>query len=142
MVFRGNAYEPWDLEIVGGLLGSARLLMAVEDHGSGRQYVRFAAWPRFSKLALALTLVGALFAVAAWLNGELSWHGCSRKEQLVLLSGAVLKAGRGMAAVLDAAQEQEEFVPRETPVRVFDRIRALRDSRCLRGGVNRMPESG
>jgi len=120
MVFRGNAYEPWDLEIVGGLLGSARLLLAVEDHGSGRQYIRFAVWPRFSKLAVALTLVGALFAAAAWLNDESFVAWVLAEGAAVLLGGAVLEAGRGMAAVLDAAQEQEEFVPRETPVRVFD----------------------
>jgi hypothetical protein len=94
--------------------------MAVEDHGSGRQYVRFAVWPRFSKLAMALTLVGALFAAAAWLNDESFVAWVLAEGAAVLLGGAVLEAGRGMAAVLDAAQEREEFVPCETTPRIFD----------------------
>ena len=39
-VRRGNAHEVWDLEVIGGLLASARLLMAVEDHGSGTQLLQ------------------------------------------------------------------------------------------------------
>src|SRR5262249_19370588 len=69
-VWRGNSYERWDLEIIGGFFGSARVLMAVEDHGSGKQYVRFAAWPRYSRLALALGFFGALIAIVAASEGE------------------------------------------------------------------------
>ena len=119
-VLRGNAYEPWDLEIVGGLLGSARLLVAVEDHGSGRQYVRFQAWPRYSKLALVLAFGAALIAFAAWQNQESLVAWVLAEASALLLGGSVLEAGRGMAAVLEAAQEQQQFVPRETPPRIFD----------------------
>ena len=119
---RGNAYEPWDLEIVGGLLGSARLLMAVENHGSGRQYVRFRAWPRYSKVALALASVGALIAVAAWRNQEPFVAWVLAEGSALLLGGAGLEAGRGLAAVLEASQVQQESIPRETPPRVFDSL--------------------
>jgi len=119
-VLRGNAYEPWDLEIVGGLFGSARLLMAVENHGSGRQYVRFQAWPRYSKLARALALVGALMAIVAWGNQELLVAFVLAEGAGLLLGGSVLEAGRSLAAVLDAAQEQRESAPRETVPRIFD----------------------
>ena len=47
-VARGSAWDRWDLEVSGGLLGGARVRMAVEEHGAGRQLIRFNAWPRWS----------------------------------------------------------------------------------------------
>jgi GT2 family glycosyltransferase len=44
----GGAYDRWDLEIRAGIFGGARLLMAVEDHGSGNQYVRALIRPHVS----------------------------------------------------------------------------------------------
>lgn len=65
MVCRGREYDRWDLEVQGGLLGAARTLMAVEDHGAGTQFVRFRSWPRISRVAGLLMLLFALFSVEA-----------------------------------------------------------------------------
>src|SRR5205814_174842 len=35
VVQRGGDFDRWDLEVRGGLLGSARMLMAIEEHGGG-----------------------------------------------------------------------------------------------------------
>src|SRR5262245_5966182 len=48
---RGDVHDRFDLELRGGLLGSTRLLMAVEDHGAGHQYVRLRTWPHCSRKA-------------------------------------------------------------------------------------------
>jgi O-antigen biosynthesis protein len=40
VVFRGGDWDRWDLELRGGLLGSVRVLMAVEEHGGGKQFIR------------------------------------------------------------------------------------------------------
>ncbi|MGH2729841.1 MAG: glycosyltransferase [Actinomycetota bacterium] len=53
-VVRGGDYDSWDLEVRGGAFGSVRVLMAVEDHGAGTQYVRLRSWPRSSWIARAL----------------------------------------------------------------------------------------
>ncbi|MEN6484193.1 MAG: glycosyltransferase, partial [Syntrophobacteraceae bacterium] len=37
VVLRGGDYDRWDLELRGGLLGCVRVLMAVEEHGGGKQ---------------------------------------------------------------------------------------------------------
>src|SRR5438093_3666404 len=64
-VRRGGDYDRWDLEICVGTLGSARLLAAVEDTGSGVQLTRYRWWPRWSVAALAVTFVfGGLAADA------------------------------------------------------------------------------
>jgi glycosyltransferase involved in cell wall biosynthesis len=72
----GGDYDRWDLEIGGGLLGSARLLVAVEDHGAGRQLLRFRCWPRVSRSGYALTalfaaLAGGAAGAGAWPAGTI-----------------------------------------------------------------------
>jgi GT2 family glycosyltransferase len=42
---RGGVHDRWDLEIWGGLFGSIRLMMAIEEHGGGKQMVRLRSWP-------------------------------------------------------------------------------------------------
>lgn len=40
VVKRGGDYDPWDLEIRGGLFGNVRTCMAIEEHGGGKQLIR------------------------------------------------------------------------------------------------------
>jgi hypothetical protein len=49
----------------GGLLGCARLLLAIEEHGGGKQLVRFRTWPKFWGLAVAVDVVFAILAALA-----------------------------------------------------------------------------
>ena len=68
---RGGDYDRWDLEVRGGILGAVRLLATTEEHGAGKQLVRFRLWPRFSVPGFALILLllaGAIGAVwdQAW----------------------------------------------------------------------------
>ncbi|RZU75782.1 glycosyl hydrolase family 2 [Micromonospora kangleipakensis] len=63
---RGGDFDRWELHIRGGLLGAARVRMAVEEHGAGRQLARYRVWPRCSGLAtVLLTGFGSLAAAAA-----------------------------------------------------------------------------
>jgi GT2 family glycosyltransferase len=68
-VFRGGDFNRWDLELRGGLLGAARLRMAVEEHGLGRQLVRFRIWPRPSRAGLVLAALFAAMAAGAAFDG-------------------------------------------------------------------------
>jgi glycosyltransferase involved in cell wall biosynthesis len=118
-VSRGNAYEAWDLEIIGGLLGSARVLIVAENHGSGRQYVRLTASPRYSKLVLYVTVAGGIIAIAAMLSHQPLVGSLLTVGSGLLFGGAVLEAGRSLAAILEAAR-QKQSVASERGVRVFD----------------------
>jgi glycosyltransferase involved in cell wall biosynthesis len=75
IVRRGNEYARWDLEVVSGPLGGARMRTAVEEHGAGRQLLRYRFWPRPPVMGLALALVLAVLAVAAGLDG--AWAACA-----------------------------------------------------------------
>ncbi|MHC1745400.1 MAG: glycosyltransferase [Syntrophobacteraceae bacterium] len=65
VVRRGGDYDRWDLELRGGMLGAARVLMAVEEHGGGKQFVRFRAWPKCSGAGYVLPLFFAVLAAGA-----------------------------------------------------------------------------
>jgi O-antigen biosynthesis protein len=69
VAIRGGDFDRWDLELRGGLLGGARILTAVEEHGHGRQLVRFGLRPRPAAGAVALTAFFAPAAAAAALSG-------------------------------------------------------------------------
>lgn len=62
VVLRGGPFDRWDLEVRGGLLGSARIRMAIEEHGAGRQLARLRVWPRPARKGI----------VAVWLFGALA----------------------------------------------------------------------
>lgn len=67
LVLSGGDFDRWDLEVRSGL-AAARLLMAVEEHGQGRQMVRFRVWPRWSRIGLVLTLLATALSFLAVLD--------------------------------------------------------------------------
>jgi O-antigen biosynthesis protein len=81
---RGGEYERWDLEVRGGLLGTARIRTTLEEHGHGRQLTRIRSWPVASPAALAL---GPLFAALAGLAFQ---DGAHLAGALMLLASAWL----------------------------------------------------
>jgi O-antigen biosynthesis protein len=99
VVLHCGDFDAWDLEVRGGMFGASRLLMAVEDSGSGTQVVRVRSWPRFSwVVCLAFTVcvflsiaaardgayvaVGALAFIAALIGG-LVLHDCGIATQTI-----------------------------------------------------------
>jgi GT2 family glycosyltransferase len=70
VMLAGGDYDRWDLEVRGGLFDSIRTCMAIEDHGSGAQLIRFRVWPRFALLGLLLTLLLLLVAIMAAVDQE------------------------------------------------------------------------
>ncbi|HJY84914.1 MAG TPA: glycosyltransferase [Candidatus Binatia bacterium] len=80
---RGGDYDRWDLEVRGGLLGDARLLMATEEHDAGKQLIRFRVWPRCSTVGLVLIVLFAAISVAAAIDQDLD--GCVFTSAIALL---------------------------------------------------------
>ena len=70
---RGGDYDRWDLRVTGGMLACARLRHVIEEHGGGRQLVRFRIVPGLSRAAVIIvSSLGALGAVAAWDGARLA----------------------------------------------------------------------
>jgi glycosyltransferase involved in cell wall biosynthesis len=102
IVWHGSEYDRWDLEIVGGLFGSVRILMAIEDVGAGTtQLVRIRSWPRFRNASIAIAGLLSLIAITAFDNAWLvTAILCS--VLIWLLWNACGQAGQSTAALLRA----------------------------------------
>jgi O-antigen biosynthesis protein len=96
---RGGHFDAWDLEVRGGLCGSARLLMAVEEHGGGRQYVRLRSWPRCSLACALLCATPAALAVVAALDSAWLPSDILAAASLILTLRVLVECGRAMAAI-------------------------------------------
>jgi GT2 family glycosyltransferase len=83
VVMRGGDYDRWDLELRGGLLGCVRVLMAIEEHGGGKQMAWFRAWPRCAPAGIVITLLFAALSAGAALHG--AWIACGVLNFMALL---------------------------------------------------------
>jgi O-antigen biosynthesis protein len=87
----GHDFDPWDLRIAGGVFGGATLLMAIEEHGGGKQMLRFRLRPHPRGWVLGAI---ALALAAAWINPAFALVGGA----LALLTyrdiGAAIAHGR------------------------------------------------
>ena len=64
-VVSSGDFDPFDLKVRGGLLGRARLLMAQEEHGEGKQLLRFAIRSKLSKWGLVLVVIFSVIGILA-----------------------------------------------------------------------------
>jgi len=72
VILSGGDYDPWDLQVRIGVHGGARMLMTTEEHGDGRQMLRFRCWPKCSTQGLALLLLCSLISSGALVAGVLT----------------------------------------------------------------------
>jgi O-antigen biosynthesis protein len=106
-VRRGGDYDRWDLEVRVGLLGFARLLMAVEDHGAGNQFVRLRLWPKCSLLGLLSIVLFACLSVAALFDHAWMASAILGLLSLLLTIYSLRSCGSAVAAVLRTFQQSD-----------------------------------
>jgi GT2 family glycosyltransferase len=102
-VLRGGDYDRWDFEVQHGALGAARTLLAIEEHGQGKQLVRVRVRPRLSPGGTLLTiLLGSMsvsaLATGAWLAALLLGAATGSLIWRMLRDGAAA-AGAAFAAI-------------------------------------------
>jgi hypothetical protein len=76
---RGGDFDNWDLRIRGGLAGNAQVTLGVEEHGAGRQLLR---WRIRLVVSWFFVLLAALLLVVAWMAAR------SGEIAVALISGA------------------------------------------------------
>lgn len=105
IILRGGNYDRWDLEVRGGLFGTVRMRMAVEEHGAGKQLVRIRSWPTFSLPWLALTLLFAVLYVIGIIDQV--WPAPVLGLVAMLLASRALEdCGAATASYLYALKQQ------------------------------------
>jgi GT2 family glycosyltransferase len=105
---RGGEFDDWDLRIVGGIAGNARVRLAVEEHGSGKQLLRWKVQPVMS-LAFALT-AGLLLLISILAARAESFVAASCAAGAALLLGFWICRDCGFATgtALDALKKTGE----------------------------------
>ena len=102
IVTAGGDYEAWDLEARGGLLGGARVLMATEEHGAGKQLLRFSVWPRWSVLGIFPAIVFAAISLGAFSDEAMFVGLLTALAAVVLVGHAIVDSGFATGSVSNA----------------------------------------
>jgi hypothetical protein len=102
---RGGDLDRWDLEVRGGLVSTGRLLMAIEEHGGGRQLVRFQLVPRLTWLG-AIWVGGALvLAALAVVDNAWPVAAALALAGALVIARLVLELGHAVGAMARALVE-------------------------------------
>jgi GT2 family glycosyltransferase len=101
IVIHGGDFDRWDLEIRGGLAGCVRMLMAIEEHGGGKQLVRLRSWPRIEPMALVVivlllllftyTILDRAFVAALLLGTGTLGFGLALLKDCAIATGSYLQ---------------------------------------------------
>jgi hypothetical protein len=105
---RGGPHDRWDVEVRDGELGGMRVLLGIEEHGAGRQLLRFRLRPRVAPAAAlvmstATVLGGVSLTQQAWTAGAVLFGGLA-----LLAIGTVRQWSAGAGATLDALDALHE----------------------------------
>jgi len=105
LVRRGGEFDRWDLEADCGLLGGARLLSTVEEHGQGRQLLRVWIRPRVSRTSVVVVSVMTLLAVLSGIDA--AWVACTvlGLAALGFLIATVRECGKAVFSVRVAVRK-------------------------------------
>ncbi len=108
VVQHGGAFDHWDLTVRDGTLGAVRVLMAIEEHGAGRQLVRFRIWPLISRGALVVFLGLGALSLAAVLDGALAASVILALVPVAMAASAIEHKAKATDAVLTALRRVAE----------------------------------
>jgi len=104
VVPRGGECDPWDLEVRGGALTSIRLLVAVEEHGAGRQRIRVRSWPNSSMKGRMAAWLLAILSVWAASDGAAGVSAILGMSSALLAFRMFRESGAASAVVLRAVR--------------------------------------
>jgi len=145
VVRRGGVFDAWDLETCSGLLGSARLRVVAEEHGQGKQLVRWKILPKCS--AIGLAVLATLVAISIGAGTARAWTasvtvgvigvvlGLSMLQECEAATALALRAIREKEVEQSSAQlvsndfrvavEAIAVASRSGPERAAERMRAI-----------------
>ncbi|MFZ2446122.1 MAG: glycosyltransferase [Syntrophobacteraceae bacterium] len=108
VVLRGGDYDRWDLELRGGLLGSVRVLLAVEEHGGGKQFIRVKSWPRCTPAGIFITLLFAGLGACAAVSQ--AWFACGVLNgiAIVFMMRVLIECSSAMSSIVEVFRQSKE----------------------------------
>jgi GT2 family glycosyltransferase len=113
IVARGGVFDDWDLQVRGSSLAAARVRFGVEEHGAGRQLVRVALLPWFSRDALLLVALFVSLSLGAFLDGAHIAGIVLAGAAVAVGALAIRAAGFAVGAVVRACEGERARARRE-----------------------------
>ncbi len=115
VAIRGGDLDHWDLEVRRDMFGSGRLLMAIEEHGSGRQLVRFRTVPRVGWLGTVL--VSSVLALTVLAVVAQAWPAAAALalSGAIVLARFVLELAYAAGAMAWSVVETHRWIPPSLP---------------------------
>lgn len=101
----GGSYDRWDFQIRGGLFAGARLRLAVEEHGSGKQLLRWRIWPHAQGLYWMTAAVLSALSIGAGVDEAWMAAGVIGACVVLVSLRAAVECGRGIGWARHALEE-------------------------------------
>jgi len=111
VAWRGGDWDSWDIAVRGGFLGEARLRMAAEEHGGGRQLLRFRTWARVPVSGAIAVATLAVSGALAFSSGAVVVGALLCAAAAGVLGVAATHAARALAALEQARPAAESEAP-------------------------------
>jgi hypothetical protein len=92
------------------MLGSARTLMAIEEHGAGKQLVRFRTWPKCSSAGVVVIALFALLSGGAALDRAWVASAILGAVAATLALRMLWECSVATAAVLNVVEDSDNAV--------------------------------
>ena len=105
---QGSYCDPWDLYVRTGVFGEVRMLVCIEEHGRGRQYVRVRSWPTYSRGGLLAILVCGLWGAGALIAGAIGVGLVLAGAAAFLVISFIRQSGLAAAVVQCALTEARD----------------------------------
>jgi GT2 family glycosyltransferase len=107
-IMRGGDYDRWDIEVRAGIVASARLQMAVEEHAGGAQLVRLHAFLRRPVVAFVIGALLSLLAVIAVLDHSPFAAAVLASLAVALLALLLIESAALAGAIAHAVEHADE----------------------------------
>jgi glycosyltransferase involved in cell wall biosynthesis len=102
VVRHGGSFDRWDLDLRDGPLGSARLLVSVEEQGGGAQLIRYRCWPVIRRATLLAVVGIAALAITAWVSGAPVAAAITAAVGVAVAALSFVECGSALGALLTA----------------------------------------
>jgi glycosyltransferase involved in cell wall biosynthesis len=108
IVRRGGYFDRWDIEVRGGLFGSLRILMGIEEHGGGKQMVHLNSWPKLNYFSLLLIAIFGSLATIAGFEGAVFAAATLGLITFLIISQLIIDCSFATASYLEVLESQDE----------------------------------
>ena len=101
-VRRGGNYDQWDLQTNCGLFSAARGLLTIEEHGGGKQMLKFKYWAKYSTGGIVVSLLFAGFSFLALVKAQFGVFILLGTIAAVLIGKLIMDTARSLFEIHNA----------------------------------------